>query len=150
MRLEFFRFRASLIEKSRCISTISQEQTVERLASFYGQLIKAGTDDFQTLSQHALSTILETSFSIYTQHISEFPESLKRMAQSVKSLCQHHVQMLCGCLSRINDDRFSIESPTVRSEMSVVLEGLISYSDLLSNPNLGEGRHFCYGHNELD
>lgn len=145
MKLEFFRFRASLIEKRRCISTISQEKNVERLASFYDQILKAGTDDFQSPSQYALSTILETSLSIYFHHISELPEPLKCKAQSVKSLCQHHVQILCGCLSRINDDKSSIESPTVRSEMFVVLEGMISYSDLLSHPNLGEGIYFCDG-----
>lgn len=140
MKLEFSDIETLLIEKRRCISIISQEKVVKCLASFYDQLTKAA-DDLQTPSQSALTTMLETSLSAYIHHISEFPELLRIRAESVKSLRKHHVQILCGFLSRINVDKSSIERPTVRSEMFVVLEGMISYSDLLTHPQVSDGMY---------
>lgn len=133
---------ASLIEKRRCISTISQEKSVERLASFYHQLGNACMDGFETPLHYALTTILETSLSIYVHHISEFPESLRAKAERVKVLRQHHADFVRGCLFRIDGDKSSMERPSVRSEMFILLEGMISYSDLLTHPNLGEGMYF--------
>lgn len=133
---------ASLIESRRCVSTNSQEKNAECLASFYDQLIKAGTDDFPTPSQYALTSVLETSLSIYVHNISDFPESLRTKADSVKALRQRHFQILCDCLSRIHGDKACIEKPIERSEMFLVLEGVISYSDLLTQPKLAEGMDF--------
>lgn len=86
--------------------------------------------------------MLETSLSTYVHHIAEFPEFLRIRAESVKSLRKHHVQILCGFLSRINEDKSDIERPTVRSEMFVILEGMISYSDLLTHPEVSDGMYF--------
>ncbi|MCJ1462635.1 hypothetical protein MMC07_001237 [Pseudocyphellaria aurata] len=122
----------------RCVSTISQEKIVECLASFYDQLIKAGKDDFPTFSQHAFTSVFETSLSIFVQNISNFPELLKTKADSVKSLRLRHVQSLCDCLSRIHGDKTYIEGPIGRSETFLVLEGMISYSDLLAQSKLAE------------
>lgn len=132
----------------RCISSISQEKIVECLASFYDRLLNAGTGAFETPLQHALTTILETSLSIYVHHMSEFPDSLRAKADGVKTLRQHHADFLRASLSRIHDDKSSIARPAVRSDMFVVLEGIISYSDLLTHPTLGEVLHQLSGISE--
>lgn len=127
-----------------CISSISQEKIVECLASFYDRLLNAGTGAIEKPLQHASITILEKSLSIYVHHVSEFPESLRAKADGVKTLRQHHADFLRASLSRIHDDKSSIERPTVRSDMFVVLEGMISYSDLLTHPTLGQGMRVFY------
>lgn len=96
---------------------------------FYGRLGKLHAAILEPQSHPAVSSLLDTSLTFYFHHVSELPEMIK---MDWASLRQEHLQVLCQLLNKICENISIIQELGGRSQLSLVLEGIASYFDILN------------------
>lgn len=116
-----------------CASEIAQDGSLEYLAPFYDQLAKVGTSDKPYHLSYALSILLERSLDFYLNHLFGSFESMRNKKSCLEGLRQSQSEKVRTEFSKIHETKSLID----RMKLSIVLEGMFSYSDILTIESSG-------------
>lgn len=116
-----------------CASELVLDENLEYLAPFYDQLAKVGSSDTAYHFSYALSILIERSLDFYLNHPFESSESMRNKRDCLEGLRQSQCEKFRTEFSKIHQTKSLID----RKKLSIVLEGMISYSDLLSIESSG-------------
>lgn len=119
-----------------CASELSQDENLEYLAPFYDQLAKVGSSDIPYHLSYALSILIERSLDFYLNHFSGSFEWMTNKRDFLEDLRQSQCEKIRTEFSKIHQTKSSID----RMKLSIVLEGMFSYSDVFSIESSGRGK----------
>lgn len=117
----------------RCASKLAQDENLEYLAPFYDQLAKVGSSDTPYHLSYALSILIERSLDFYLNHFSGLSEWMTNTRDILEGLRQSQCEKIQTEFSKIHQTKSLID----RRKLSIVLEGMFSYSDILSIESSG-------------
>lgn len=116
-----------------CASELAQDENLEYLAPFYDQLAKVGSSDRSYHPSYALSILIERSLYFYLNHFSGSFEWMTNKRDFLEGLRQSQCEKIRTEFSKIYQTKSLID----RRKLSIVLEGMFSYSDILSIESSG-------------
>lgn len=116
-----------------CASENSQDKNLEYLAPFYDQLAEVGPSDTPYHLSYALSILIERSLDFYRTHFSGSFEWMTNKWDFLEGLRQSQCEKIRTEFSKIHETKSLID----RKKLSIVLEGMFSYSDILSIESSG-------------
>lgn len=116
-----------------CASELSQDENLEYLAPFYDQLAKVGSSDTPYHLSYALSILIERSLDFYLNNFSGSFEWMTNKRDFLEGLRQSQCEKIRTEFSKIHQ----IKSLVDRRKLSIVLEGMFSYSDIFSIESSG-------------
>lgn len=116
-----------------CAPEFSQDENLEYLAPFYDQLAKVGSSDTPYHLSYALSILIERSLDFYLNNCSGSFEWMTNKRYFLEGLRQSQCEKIRTEFSKIHQ----IKSLIDRRKLSIVLEGMFSYSDIFSIESSG-------------
>lgn len=116
-----------------CASELAQDENLEYFAPFYDQLAKVGSSDTPYHLSYALSILIERSLNFYLNHFSGSFEWMTNIRDFLEGLRQSQCEKIRTEFSKIHQAKSLID----RRKLSIVLEGMFSYSDILSIESSG-------------
>lgn len=116
-----------------CASELSQDENLEYLAPFYDQLAEVGLSDTPYHLSYALSILIERSLDFYRTHFSGSFEWMTNKWDFLEGLRQSQCEKIRTEFSKIHETKSLID----RKKLIIVLEGMFSYSDILSIESSG-------------
>lgn len=117
----------------QCTSELSQDENLEYLAPFYDQLAKVGSSDTPYHLSYALSILIETSLDFYLNHFSKKFEWMTNKRDFLEGLRKSQCEKIRTEFSKLHQTKSMID----RMKLSIVLEGMFSYSDIFSIESSG-------------
>lgn len=116
-----------------CACELSQDENLEYLAPFYDQLAEVGSSDTPYHLSYALSILIERSLDFYRTHFSGSFKWMTNKWDFLEGLRQSQCEKIRTEFSKIHETKSLID----RKKLSIVLEGMFSYPDILSIESSG-------------
>ena len=122
-----------LISQRYQVSTIAEQSSIDYLTEYYLDLTREVCSITIPYNACASAILLTTSLGFYSNHRNGFPEALTEKLESLEGLRIRHLGSLRNYLDTCHSG--IMKDPTTRKTISVMLDCLVSYIDIIRTPD---------------